>query len=77
VLKCGRSASLYHPGRRTRDWLKIRHIQTVDVRVGGWLSGTGARVHLAGSVLMGLPGPVCWRSPARSAAACPGQSYAS
>ena len=55
VLK--RPASLYHPGRRTRDWLKIRHIQTVDVRVGGWLPGTGARAHLAGSVLMGLPGP--------------------
>jgi bifunctional non-homologous end joining protein LigD len=27
------------------------------VRVGGWLPGTGARAHLAGSVLMGLPRP--------------------
>jgi hypothetical protein len=27
------------------------------LRVGGWLPGTGARAHLAGSVLMGLPGP--------------------
>jgi ATP-dependent DNA ligase len=27
------------------------------VRVGGWLPGTGARRHLAGSVLMGLPRP--------------------
>jgi bifunctional non-homologous end joining protein LigD len=48
---------LYHPGRRTRDWLKIRHIDTVAVRVGGWLPGTGARAHLARSVLMGLPRP--------------------
>src|SRR5579859_446713 len=55
VLK--RPASLYHPGRRTRDWLKIRNIHTVDVQVGGWLPGTGARAHLAGSVLMGIPRP--------------------
>jgi ATP dependent DNA ligase domain/ATP dependent DNA ligase C terminal region len=55
VLK--RPASLYHPGRRTRDWLKIRHIRTVDVLVGGWLPGTGTRAHLAASVLMGLPRP--------------------
>ena len=55
VLK--RPASLYHPGRRTRDWLKIRSIHTAEVRVGGWLPGPGARTHLAGSVLMGLPGP--------------------
>ena len=27
------------------------------MRVGGWLPGTGARAHLAGSVLMGLPRP--------------------
>ena len=55
VLK--RPASLYHPGRRTREWLKIRNIRTADVRVGGWLPGTGARQNLAGSMLMGLPRP--------------------
>ena len=55
ILK--RPASLYHPGRRTRDWLKIRNIRAAEVRVGGWLPGTGTRAHLAGSVLMGLPGP--------------------
>jgi bifunctional non-homologous end joining protein LigD len=55
VLK--RPAPLYHPGRRTRAWLKIRNIRAAEVRVGGWLPGTGARRHLAGSVLMGLPGP--------------------
>jgi bifunctional non-homologous end joining protein LigD len=53
VLK--RPASLYHPGRRTREWLKIRNIRAIDVRVGGWLPGTGARRNMAGSVLMGLP----------------------
>ena len=55
VLK--QPASLYHPGRRTREWLKIRNIRTADVRVGGWLPGTGARKNLPGSMLMGLPRP--------------------
>jgi bifunctional non-homologous end joining protein LigD len=52
-----RPASLYQAGRRTREWLKIRNIRRAEVRVGGWLPGTGARRHLAGSVLVGLPGP--------------------
>lgn len=52
-----RPASPYQPGRRTRDWLKIRNIRTAEVRVGGWLPGTGTRAHLAGSMLMGLPRP--------------------
>jgi len=55
VLK--RPASLYHPGRRTRDWLKLRNLHAAQVRVGGWLPGTGARAPLAGSVLMGIPRP--------------------
>ena len=55
VLK--RPASLYHPGRRTREWLKIRNIRTTQVRVGGSLPGTGARRNVAGSVLMGLARP--------------------
>jgi bifunctional non-homologous end joining protein LigD len=33
VLK--RPASLYHPGWRTRDWLKLGNIRAVEVRVGG------------------------------------------
>ena len=55
VLK--RPASRYHPGRRTREWLKIRNIRAAQVRVGGWLPGTGGRRNMAGSVLMGLPRP--------------------
>ena len=52
-----RPASLYHPGRRTGQWLKIRNLHAADVRVGDWLPGTGARRHLAGSVLVGIPRP--------------------
>lgn len=55
VLK--RLASRYHPGQRTTDWLKIRHLTTADVVIGGWLPGTGWRSALAGSVLAGQPDP--------------------
>jgi bifunctional non-homologous end joining protein LigD len=52
-----RPAWLYHPGRRGREWLKVRNIRAAQVRVGGWLPGTGGRRNMAGSVLMGLPRP--------------------
>ena len=55
VLK--RPASRYHPGRRTRAWLKIRNTCAAQVRVGGWLPGTAGRRNMAGSVLMGIPRP--------------------
>jgi bifunctional non-homologous end joining protein LigD len=54
VLK--RPASRYHPGRRTRAWLKIRNIRAAQVRVGGWLPGTAGRRNMAGSVLRACPG---------------------
>jgi bifunctional non-homologous end joining protein LigD len=43
VLK--RPASLYHPGRRTREWLKIRNIHAIDVRAGGPPGRVGAHGH--------------------------------
>lgn len=55
VLK--RLGSRYHPGRRTREWLKIRHLATADILIGGWMPGTGWRSAFAGSVLAGRPGP--------------------
>ena len=55
VLK--RLSSPYQPGQRSGDWLKIRHLAAADVLIGGWLPRAGARSHLAGSVLVGLPGP--------------------
>jgi bifunctional non-homologous end joining protein LigD len=53
VLK--RPASAYLPGRRSRDWVKVT--RTIDVRIGGWLPGTGYRSQYAGSVIIGTPGP--------------------
>ena len=55
VLK--RLSSPYQPGQRSGDWLKIRNLAAADVLIGGWLPRAGARSHLAGSVLAGLPGP--------------------
>jgi len=55
VLK--RLSSRYQPGQRSGDWLKIRHLAAADVLIGGWLPRAGARSHLAGSVLVGTPGP--------------------
>jgi bifunctional non-homologous end joining protein LigD len=45
--------SLYESGRRSRAWIKHKHRQSMDVRLGGWLAekGTG-RLR---SVLAGLP----------------------
>jgi bifunctional non-homologous end joining protein LigD len=55
VLK--RLSSPYQPSQRSADWLQIRHLAAADVLIGGWLPRAGARSHLAGSVLVGLPGP--------------------
>jgi bifunctional non-homologous end joining protein LigD len=51
-----RLRSRYYPGRRTGSWLKIKHVLAVDVVIGGWLPGTGARQSLAASVIVGRPG---------------------
>ena len=55
VLK--RIGSRYYPGRRTPEWLMIRHLTTANILIGGWLPGTGWRSAFAGSVLAGRPGP--------------------
>lgn len=52
-----RIGSRYYPGRRTQEWLKIRHLATANILIGGWLPGSGWRATFAGSVLAGQPGP--------------------
>jgi len=51
-----RLRSYYFPGRRSGSWLKVRHLLVADVIIGGWLPGTGSRVSVAGSVIVGRPG---------------------
>jgi bifunctional non-homologous end joining protein LigD len=55
ILK--RLRSHYHPGRRSDAWLKVKHVITASVLIGGWLPGQGWRAHLAGSILAGDPTP--------------------
>lgn len=52
-----RLGSRYQPGRRSRTWLKVKHVRVADVVVGGWLPGRGWRSRLAGALLAGIPGP--------------------
>jgi bifunctional non-homologous end joining protein LigD len=48
--------SLYHPGRRSEDWLKVKHLRTQEVVVGGWKPGAGRREGMVGSLLLGVQG---------------------
>ncbi|MGW1412278.1 ATP-dependent DNA ligase [Streptomyces sp. NPDC002403] len=48
-----RLASVYEPCVRSRSWIKIRHVRTVDVIVGGWVPGRGRLTGLPGALLVG------------------------
>ncbi|MGC5363166.1 non-homologous end-joining DNA ligase [Streptomyces sp. DT24] len=48
-----RLTSHYRPGVRSRAWIKIRHVRTADIVVGGWLPGHGHLTGLPGALLMG------------------------
>ncbi|MCI3273754.1 non-homologous end-joining DNA ligase [Streptomyces cylindrosporus] len=52
-LVCKRLDSVYEPGVRSRNWIKIRNMRTEDVLVGGWLPGKGRLSGLPGAVLVG------------------------
>lgn len=49
-----RRAATYVPGRRSSDWRKKSHRQTLSAVVGGWRTETGSAARL-GAVLVGLP----------------------
>lgn len=49
--------SAYHPGVRTRAWIKVPRLETVDVMVGGWTPGAGRRTGRIGALLVGIPAP--------------------
>ncbi len=50
-----RRGSPYRVGRRSRDWLKIKHTLTQEVVIGGWRPGAGARAATLGALLLGIP----------------------
>ena len=48
-----RLGSPYRPGRRSREWLKIKVVHEADVVIGGWSKGEGSRSGSFGSLLVG------------------------
>ena len=49
--------SRYRPGARSRDWIKIKHVRSIDVVVGGWVARDPDGRTLK-ALLLGVPGPV-------------------
>jgi bifunctional non-homologous end joining protein LigD len=47
--------SVYRPGARSSDWLKLKHDRAQEVVVGGWKPGEGRRSGGVGSLLLGIP----------------------
>jgi bifunctional non-homologous end joining protein LigD len=47
----------YEPGRRSPAWVKVKHVRTQEVVIGGWRPGKGNRLGGIGSLLVGIPGP--------------------
>ena len=45
--------SIYQPGRRSRDWRKVKVLKRQSCVVLGWTPGTGARSRTFGSLLVG------------------------
>ncbi len=50
-----RRDSVYRPGRRSSDWVKVKTLTTQDLVIGGWTDGKGERSGELGSLLMGIP----------------------
>jgi bifunctional non-homologous end joining protein LigD len=50
-----RRDSPYREGKRSRDWIKLKHTSTQEVVIGGWRPGKGARADTIGSLLLGIP----------------------
>jgi bifunctional non-homologous end joining protein LigD len=49
-----RRDSVYEPGRRSRSWIKVKHVRMQEVVVCGWKPGGGRREGGIGSLLLGV-----------------------
>lgn len=47
--------SPYRPGRRSPDWVKVKHVRMQEVVLVGWKPGKGARAETLGSLVLGVP----------------------
>jgi len=50
-----RRDSTYTPGRRSRAWIKLKHLLTQEAVVIGWRPGQGTRDGAVGSLLLAVP----------------------
>ena len=48
-----RIGSIYRPGRRSSDWLKVRNLSRQELAIGGWMPGERGRSGRVGSLLVG------------------------
>jgi bifunctional non-homologous end joining protein LigD len=46
--------SLYQPGARTSDWVKVKSVGRQELVVGGWMQGKGKRTGSVGALLLGV-----------------------
>ena len=52
--------SLYYPGRRSPEWLKIKVVGRQELVIGGWVPGDqGTNLSRVGSLLVGYYEPAC------------------
>lgn len=49
-----RRDSRYLPGRRSEDWVKVKHVHRQSALVCGWKPGAGGRIGRIGSLLLGV-----------------------
>ena len=49
-----RRDSVYEPGKRSRSWVKVKHVRMQEVVVCGWQPGGGRRSGGIGSLLLGV-----------------------
>lgn len=49
-----KKSSIYKPGARSRDWLKVKVTFDADVVIVGWTEGVGARSGTIGSLVMAV-----------------------
>lgn len=52
-----RLSSIYQPGVRSRDWIKIKTTGRQELVIGGWLPGKGKRHERIGALLLGVYEP--------------------
>jgi bifunctional non-homologous end joining protein LigD len=48
-----RRTSIYRPGARSKDWVKVKNREKVEVVIGGFTAGSGARETTFGALLVG------------------------